>query len=149
MAIFNSYVKLPEGMKHVCSSRIRGLFKLIERLFNAGISGQRQRFLGDGTEIKEYCNVNARSINPGWLMFMTYHYILIYIYIILYLWCSLIHLFCFVWNKSWGHHFGSSPKRSDWRRRLHAGKCHCGTGEAEWCATVDVSVLQPEKIWIN
>ena len=43
MAIFNSYVKLPEGMKHVCSSRIRGLFKLIERLFNAGISG-RQRF---------------------------------------------------------------------------------------------------------
>ena len=79
MAIFNSYVKLPEGMKHVCSSRIRGLFKLIERLFNAGISGQRQRFLGDGTEIKEYCNVNARSINPGWLMFMTYHYILIYI----------------------------------------------------------------------
>lgn len=68
-----------------------------------------------------------------------------------YLWCSLIHLFCFVWNKSWGHHFGSSPKRSDWRRRLHAGKCRCGTGDAVSDAPQLMfrSWSSRKKIWIN
>ena len=84
-----------------------------------------------------------RQINKPWLI--NVHDILLHTHTyILYLWCSLIHLFCFVWNKSWGHHFRSSPKRSDWRRRLHAGKCRCGTGEAEFqmrVDTVDVPVL--------
>ena len=45
-------------------SRIRGLFKLIERLFGAGISDLQDFWSVMAQKSKN--NVNDRSINPGW-----------------------------------------------------------------------------------